>query len=82
MKKIILTLALVMTLGFTVSAQRDAFFNDWDDLGNGLDRTEFDMPALPYHGLDTNQNAPLGSGLVILAAMGAGYALARRKSEK
>ena len=82
MKKIILTLALVMTLGFTVSAQRDDFFNDWDDLGNGLDRTEFEMPTLPNPGLDTNQYAPLGSGLIILTAMGAGYAIARRKREK
>ena len=82
MKKIILALAIVLSVSLTANAQRDGFFNDWDDYGNGLDRTEIDMPALPTHGLDQNQNAPLGSGLLVLTALGAGYAIARRKREE
>ena len=87
MKKIILAIALVLTVGLTANAQRsgrDGFFNDWQDVGNGLDRTDnLDLPALPgSHGLTTDEYAPLGSGLLILTALGAGYAVARRKREE
>ena len=81
MKKIVFALAIVLTMGLTANAQRDGFFNDWDDYGNGLDRTEIDMPALPTHGLDQNQNAPLGSGLLVLTALGAGYAMLKKREE-
>ena len=79
MKKILLVLAMVMALSLSANAQRDGFFNDWDDYSNGLDRTELDMPALPTHGLDQNQNAPLGSGLLVLTALGAGYAMLKKR---
>ena len=79
MKKILLVLVMVMALGLGANAQRDGFFNDWDDYSNGLDRTELDMPALPTHGLDQNQNAPLGSGLLVLTALGAGYAMLKKR---
>ena len=84
MKKILLAIVLVMALGFGANAQRDSFFNDWEDIGNGLDRTGVEMPTLPYqHGLlEDPSAAPLGSGLIILGALGAGYAVARRKREK
>ena len=88
MKKILLALAIVLTMSLGASAQyfnggKDGFFNDWEDVDNGLDRTgAVEMPALPYqHGDDQDQEAPLGSGLVILTALGAGYAVARRRKE-
>ena len=85
MKKIILALAIVLAVGLTANAQRggrDSFFNDWDDVSNGLDRTS-SLPALPTaHGDTDDVSAPLGSGLVILTALGAGYAVARRKREE
>lgn len=82
MKKILFTLALTITLGFTASAQynSDGFFKNWDDeerldVGNGLN---FVLPA--NHGFDTDANStPLSSGLLILTALGAGYALKRKK---
>ena len=84
MKKILFTIALIITLGFTATAQyTDGFFNDWD---NGLDRTGtgndigFVLPSSHGNGLDT-PSAPLGSGLLILTALGAGYAL-KKKHEK
>jgi hypothetical protein len=86
MKKIILALAIVLTLGLGANAQyfnggKDGFFNDWEDLDNGLERT--DLPELPSaHGQNTNQSAPLGSGLIILGAMGSGYAMAKRRREE
>ena len=82
MKKIILALALVMTMGFGAKAQfglTDAFFNDWAQ----SDIMRLMLPGLPgMHGLDANQSAPLGSGLFILGALGAGYAVARRRRNK
>ena len=85
MKKIILALAIVLTVGLTANAQRggrDGFFNDWDDISNGLDRAGEFTPALPYqHGLEDNLNAPLGSGLLVLTALGAGYAVSRRRKK-
>ena len=86
MKKILFAIALVMALGLAANAQRggrDGFFNDWDDISNGLDRAGEFTPALPYqHGLEDNLNAPLGSGLLVLTALGAGYMVARRKREE
>ena len=87
MKKILFAAALVLAFGLCADAQRggskDGFFNDWD---NGLDRTGigneigFVLPTNHGYGLDT-PSAPLGSGLLILTALGAGYAL-KKKREK
>ena len=84
MKKIILALALVLTMGFGAKAQfglSDAFFNDWGTSDMIL-RVGFALPNLPgEHGLTTDTPAPRGSGLFILGALGAGYAVARRKRD-
>lgn len=87
MKKILLAVALVLALGLGANAQynngsRDSFFNDWSDYDNGLLRENEPttlFPTLPGHGLEDNTDAPLGSGLLILTALGAGYAISRRK---
>lgn len=91
MKKILLAVVLVLTVGLCASAQRgerDGFFNDWSDVSNGLD--EFDDfnnglyrgggPNTPGHG-GGDTPAPLGSGLVVLTALGAGYALKKRREK-
>ena len=77
MKKILLAVALVLALGFGASAQ-DGFFNNWDNATRG--EGDLTMPVVPgQHGLSGDQSAaPLGSGLLILTAMGAGYALRKR----
>lgn len=92
MKKILLSVAIVLAMGFGAYAQRggDGFFSNWNDVGNGLDKfDDFENglrgggPGLPGQGGGGNdQPAPLGSGLVILGALGAGYAVARRKREE
>ena len=84
MKKIIFALALVLTIGFCANAQfggKDSFFTDWEDVSNGLDRLDSPtMPGIPnYHGMTDDVNAPLGSGLLVLTVLGAGYAVARKK---
>lgn len=83
MKKIILALALVMALSFGASAQGDGFVTDWST-GGDLFRIGFDLESLLLpmdHGLTENQSAPIGSGLFILTALGAGYAVTRRRRE-
>jgi hypothetical protein len=82
MKKILLAAALIIAIGLGANAQRDSFFNDWDDLGNGLDRNGVDIPTLPgSHGLTDDVTAPLGSGLLVLTALGGAYMIARRKKK-
>ena len=86
MKKILFAIAIIMTIGLTANAQgrNDAFFNDW---GSNNDRNGDIVTtlgiSLPYtinmgdNGQDPS--APLGSGLLVLTALGAGYAVARKK---
>jgi hypothetical protein len=90
MKKIFLAIAIVLMVSFSANAQRDGFFMSWDDVSNGLDQyNDFDNglyrgggPGLPggHGGGDTP--APLSGGLIILGALGAGYAVAKRKREE
>ncbi|MCQ2309555.1 MAG: hypothetical protein MJZ78_06210 [Bacteroidales bacterium] len=77
MKKIVFTLAITLGLAFGASAQSDGFFGNWNNADNRDVNGE--LPSLPNHGLSDNQNAPLGSGLLILTALGAGYALSKRR---
>ena len=92
MKKIIFAVALVLAIGLCADAQRggsrDGFFTDWDDVSNGLDKfDDFDNglrgggPGIPggHGGGDTP--APLGSGLIVLTALGAGYAVAKKREK-
>ena len=90
MKKILLAITLVMMVSWGAMAQRNSngsFFNYWDDVSNGLDkyddfRNGLDRgPGLPGGHEQGDEPAPLGSGLVVLTALGAGYAVARRKKE-
>ena len=83
MKKILLAIALVIMMGFGAKAQlglTDAFFNDWAQSDLMRDVTLISLPE--SHGLEIDQSAaPLGSGLLVLTALGAGYAVARRKRD-
>ena len=76
MKKILFAIAFVMMMVLGANAQSDGWFKS-SDLGyrEGGSTLETNMP--PAHGMDIE--APLGSGLIILGALGAGYAIARRR---
>ena len=83
MKKILFTIALIITLSLTASAQfninTDAFFNDWEQSERLMDGGfSFVLPASHGFGEDT-PSAPLGSGLLVLTALGARYAVARKR---
>lgn len=83
MKKILFAVALTITLSLTASAQfninTDSFFNDWEQ-SDRLDVGSFNfvLPSTHGFGVDT-PSAPLGSGLLILGALGVGYAVAKRR---
>ena len=87
MKKIIFAIAIVLTIGLTAGAQGgiDGFFgtSSNDIYGNRTTTPGFssDPIVLPGgdFGLTQDQPLPLGSGLLILTALGAGYAVARKK---
>ncbi len=83
MKKILLATAFVMMMVFSASAQRggtDGFFSDYNnnlrETGDAFNDINQTMPS--GHGLLTD-SVPVGSGLLILTALGAGYAVARKR---
>ena len=87
MKKILFAIAIVIMLGLTANAQgkKDAFFNEWDNNNRG---SVFDDLLLPTAAgmvgggsFGSDQPAPLGSGLVVLTALGAGYAVVRKRKK-
>ena len=87
MKKYIVLAALSMVLTLGLNAQvgsynfssSDGFFNSHanEDIETREDQWG-DMPRIFGHGLDKNQNAPLGSGLLLLAGMGLAYGIKRK----
>ena len=89
MKKQIITLTIILGMAMTGFAQDGMFHRaNSGDNGNtvyeskgGMFRTE-GMPGLPVHGETGNQDAPLGSGIVMLLSLGAAYAVAKKRNEE
>ena len=83
MKKLLFTIALTITLSLTASAQfnNDGFFQNWDD-SDRVSEGGFSFVLPTNHGFgEDTPAAPIGSGLLILTVLGAGYAL-NKKHEK
>ena len=83
MKKLLFTIVLLITLSVATNAQNDVFFkwngNDEDDIFRDVTTNGLVLPST--HGDIHDYNAPVGSGLLILTALGAGYAIkCRRKN--
>jgi hypothetical protein len=83
MKKIIFAIAIVLTIGLAANAQgNDDFFRSWDNNDNNDRGPGIMMPGSESFGQGTNQpGAPLGTGLLIMTALGAGYAVAKRRKK-
>ena len=87
MKKYIVLAALSMVLTLGLNAQvgsynfssSDGFFNSHanEDIETREEQWG-DMPRIFGHGLETNQDAPLGSGLLLLAGLGLAYGMKKR----
>ena len=80
MKKIFLILALVFSMSFNLFAQTDGFFSAYNDPYNRISDPNdvgLNMPSGTL-GSTTNEPASVGCGLLILTALGAGYAIRKR----
>ena len=82
-KRIFLATVIFMMASSLSFAQSDGFFDGWNNSeGREVNGEGFDMPGLPAaHGLEED-STPLGTGLLILTALGAGYAVTKRKDER
>ena len=71
----------VFTLGFlmNLNAQSDGFFT-FNNVEENRTATMGDMPAMIGHNSTSNMDAPVGSGLLLLAGMGLAYGI-RKKSK-
>ena len=87
MKKTILTLAILLGITFTASAQNRGLFDRGPENGNDeyYDTREgvFGLSLPNSHGQTDDQNGtPLGGGALLLIGFGAAYAGLRRKNQK
>ena len=85
MKKYILTIiTLLMCVSVNAQGRNDAFINDWAGSRSDDAISSCLIQALPAWGMfgQGENTEPLGSGLLILTALGAGYALKHKKDNQ
>ena len=84
MKKLALTLAIVLGLSMTTFADGGGLFQRGIDpqQNNTMYSNRGGMPGLPGHGEGGNQDAPLGTGIAMLTALGAAYLVGKKRNEK
>ena len=78
MKKLALTIAIVLGLSMASFAQ-GGLFQRGAEPESKADRDDF--PGIPGHGSNENQSAPLGTGIAIMTAFGAAYLVGKRRKE-
>ena len=88
MKKILIAIAIILTIGVNAKAQggNDSFFSGWGDdsriIADNIDPTALVLPIWLIGTTDNDEpQAPLGSGLLIMSGLGVGYAVAKRKKK-
>ena len=86
MKKLALTIAIVLGLSMTTFADPNGggLFNRGEGMGNEGNRDVI-TPMLPTsHNLGDNQNAdsPIGSGIVLLSVLGGAYLVGKKRREE
>ena len=85
MKKLAVTIAIVLGLGMTSFAENGGLFQRGEAVENnggtiyGSNRDG--VPGLPNHGSEGNEPAPVGSGIAVLTVLGAAYLVGKRKQE-
>ena len=87
MKKLALTIAIVLGLSMTTFAENGGglFQRGEAPQNSGVfgDRDGGVMtPGLPGHGSDENENAPLGSGVALFLGLGAAYLVGKKRKEE
>ena len=88
MKKLAITIAIVLGLSMTSFAdpdggglfQRGAAPEQTEGVFRGGTLTK--TPNFPNHGEEGNQEAPLGSGIAVLLGLGAAYMVGKKRREE
>lgn len=84
MKKLALTIAIVLTMGLSSFAQDGGLLNR----GVTFDKQESGSmmkgggPGFPGHNETGDGDAPLGSGVAVLLGLGAAYLIGKKRNEK
>ena len=89
MKKLVMTIAIVLSMGATAFAQDVEVYEERGLFGMGKESGIFGAKAgedallLPDHGMTDDQDAdsPLGTGIALLTALGAAYLVGKRRKE-
>ena len=87
MKRVIMTLAIVLGLGMASYANGGGLFGQGQAVAEEHSTSVMTgtrlggAPNLPGHGTEGNQPAPLGSGIAVLIGLGAAYAYAKKREE-
>ena len=83
MKKLALTMAIVLTMGLSAFAQDGGLLNrgvSFDKQGRGDEQV--DGPLLPGHNEPGDHNAPLGSSVAVLLGLGTAYLIGKKRNEE
>ncbi len=86
MKKLALTIAIILGLGMASFADNGGLFGR-GEVASETENTTYmgnrlgGAPALPSHGQSGNQPAPLGSGIAVLVGLGAAYLVGKKRKE-
>ena len=87
MKKLALTVAIVFGMSMVSFAAGGGLFGQGQAVAEENSTTVMSgnrlggVPSLPDHNQDTNQPAPLGSGIAVLVGLGAAYAAAKNRKD-
>ena len=83
MKKLALTTTIILGLAIGAMAQGGGLFQrgELGEMYESITR-ESESPMLPNHGLPDDQTAPVGTGIAVLTALGAAYALGKKRKEE
>ena len=89
MKKLVMTIAIVLSLGTMAFAQDVEVYEERGLFGMGKESSIFgakegeDALLLPDHGEtdDQDADAPLGTGIALLTTLGAAYLVGKRRKE-
>ena len=83
MKKLALTIAIVLGLSMTTFADGGGLFQrGTEPEETGFYRNRDGGPVLPGHGATGDQDAPLGTGIALLTALGAAYLVGKKRNEE
>ena len=79
-----MTIAIVLGLSMTTFADGNGLFQRGGEREeNGYyDNNRGGMPGLPGHDQPGNQDAPLGTGIAMLTALGAAYLVGKKRNEE